>query len=90
MALHEGNTRRNTELALLLLAALPVTLLYAMYVTNTSVELSLASLSVPLGLFAAFAIAHLAIRRLAPGADSAILPVVFLLSGTGIGAKPGR
>ena len=84
MALHEGNTRRNTELALLLLAALPVTLLYAMYVTNMSVELSLASLSVPLGLFAAFAIAHLAIRRLAPGADSAILPVVFLLSGTGI------
>ena len=84
MARSEGNTRRNTELMLLLLAALPVTLLYAMYVINMHVDLSVASLSVPLGLFAAFAIAHMAIRWLAPGADSAILPVVFLLAGTGI------
>lgn len=84
MARGEGNTRRNTELMLLLLAALPVTLLYAMYVINMHVELSVASLAVPLGLFAAFAIAHMAIRWLAPGADPAILPVVFLLAGTGI------
>ena len=84
MALREGNTRRNTELWLLTLAAIPVILLYAMYVTNMHVELSVSSLSVPLGLFAAFAIAHLAIRRLAPGADSVILPIVFLLSGIGI------
>ena len=84
MALREANTRRNTELILLLFAALPVTLLYAMYVVNMHVELSLASLAVPLGLFAAFTIAHLAIRRLAPGADPAILPVVFLLAGIGI------
>lgn len=84
MTLREGNTRRNTELMLLLLAALPVTLLYAMYVTNMHVQLSVSSLAVPLGLLAAFAIAHLAVRRLAPGADSAILPLVFLLSGVGI------
>ncbi len=84
MALPEANTRRNTELWLLLMAALPVTLLYAMYVVNMHVELSVSALSVPLGLFGAFAIAHLAIRRLAPGADPAILPIVFLLSGTGI------
>ncbi len=84
MALREGNTRRNTELWLLMLAAMPVTLLYAMYVVNMKVELSVSSLSVPLGLFAAFAVAHIAIRRLAPGADSAILPLVFFLSGIGI------
>ncbi len=84
MALREGNTRRNTELWLLLLAALTVTLLYAMYVVNMHVALSVSSLSVPLGLFVAFAISHVAIRWLAPGADPAILPVVFLLSGIGI------
>ncbi|MDI9589822.1 MAG: FtsW/RodA/SpoVE family cell cycle protein [Acidobacteriota bacterium] len=80
----EGNTRRGTELWLLLLAALPVMLLYAMYVTNMHVELSVSSLAVPIGLFGAFAVAHMAIRRLAPGADPAILPAVFLLSGMGI------
>lgn len=84
MALREANTRRNIELWLLLLAALPVTLLYAMYVANTNVALTVSSLSVPLGLFGAFAIAHMAIRWLAPGADPGILPVVFLLSGIGI------
>ncbi|MBQ9006701.1 MAG: FtsW/RodA/SpoVE family cell cycle protein, partial [Atopobiaceae bacterium] len=77
-------TRRNTELLLLIFAAAPVTLLYAMYLVNMSVELSLSSLSVPLGLFCAFAVAHLAIRRLAPGADPAILPITFTLSGIGI------
>ena len=78
------NTRRNTELMLLILAAIPVLLLYAMYLTNMSVELSFSSLSVPIGLFAAFTVAHFAIRRLAPGADPAILPLVFILSGIGI------
>ena len=78
------STRRNTELLLLVFAAVPVTLLYAMYLVNMSVELSLSSLSVPLGLFGAFAVAHLAIRRLAPGADPAILPITFVLSGIGI------
>ena len=79
-----GLSRRNTELFLLLLAAVPVILLYAMYVVTTTAQLSLATLGVPLGLFAAFAAAHVAIRFLAPGADPAILPIVFTLSGTGI------
>jgi cell division protein FtsI/penicillin-binding protein 2/cell division protein FtsW (lipid II flippase) len=78
------NTRRNTELMLLVLAALPVTLLYAMYLVNMNVAISFSSLSVPLGLFAAFTVAHLAVRKFAPGADPAILPIVFLLSGIGI------
>ena len=84
MALREGNTRRNMELWLLTLAAAPVTLLYAMYLTNMHVALTVQSLAVPLGLFGAFTVAHLAIRRLAPGADPAILPLVFLLAGVGI------
>ena len=79
-----GHGRRNTELFLLCLAAVPVLLLYAMYVLNSSAQLSVSTLGVPLGLFAAFAAAHVAIRFLAPGADPAILPIVFVLSGTGI------
>ncbi len=78
------NTRRNTELGLLIAAAVPVILLYAMYVVNMKVTLSVSSLAVPIGLFAAFAVAHIAVRRLAPEADPAILPIVFLLSGIGI------
>ncbi len=77
-------SRRNTELILLVGAAFPVTLLYALYVVTTGAALSFTTLAVPLGLFAAFAAAHIAVRFLAPGADPAILPVVFALSGIGI------
>lgn len=80
---HVG-TRRNTELLLLGAAALPVLLIYAMYVVNTGAALTLSTLGVPLALIAAFAVAHVAIRLLAPGADPAILPVVFVLAGIGI------
>ena len=38
----------------------------------------------PIGIFAAFVVAHLAVRKLAPGADPAILPITFALSGIGI------
>ena len=79
-----GHGRRNTELFLLCLAAVPVILLYATYVINSNVPLSVSTLGVPIGLFAAFAAAHVAIRFLAPGADSALLPIVFTLSGVGI------
>lgn len=77
-------SRRTTELLLLIAAAFPVTLLYAMYVVTTSAALSFQTLAVPLGLFAAFAAAHIGVRIFAPGADPAILPVVFTLSGIGI------
>ena len=79
-----GLSRRNTELFLLLLAAVPVILLYAMYVVTSNQQLGIQTLGVPLGLFGAFAAAHVAIRFLAPGADPAILPIVFALSGIGI------
>ena len=77
-------SRRNTELFLLIASAFPVILLYALYVTTTGATLSFETLAVPLGLFAAFAAAHIAERILAPGADPAILPIVFVLSGIGI------
>lgn len=77
-------SRRTTELLLLIAAAFPVTLLYAMYVVTTGAALSFQTLAVPLGLFAAFAAAHIGVRIFAPGADPAILPVVFTLSGIGI------
>ncbi len=77
-------SRRTTELLLLCAAALPVLLIYAMYVMNMNVPLSVGTLAVPIGLFAAFAVAHVAIRFLAPGADPVILPITFVLSGIGI------
>ena len=77
-------SRRNTELLLLIAGAFPVILLYAMYVVTSGETLSFETLAVPIGLFAAFAAAHIAVRFLAPGADPAILPIVFVLSGIGI------
>ena len=47
MPTHQANTRRNTELALFIAAAVPVFLLYAMYLMNMSVELNLTTLGVP-------------------------------------------
>ena len=77
-------SRRNTELLLLIASAFPVILLYAMCVLTASAAISFETLAVPIGLFAAFAAAHIAVRILAPGADPAILPIVFILSGIGI------
>ncbi|MDO4437660.1 MAG: FtsW/RodA/SpoVE family cell cycle protein [Coriobacteriaceae bacterium] len=77
-------SRRTTELLLLIAAAFPVTLLYALFLVTTGTALSFETLAVPLGLFAAFAAAHIGVRIFAPGADPAILPIVFALSGIGI------
>ena len=77
-------SRRNTELLLLIASAFPVILLYALYVLTAGATISFETLAVPIGLFAAFAAAHIAVRILAPGADPAILPIVFVLSGIGI------
>lgn len=79
-----GGNRRTTELALLFAAAIPVILIYAMYLINSGTPVTLSSLAIPIGLFVSFALAHIAVRKLAPGADPVILPIVFLLSGIGI------
>lgn len=77
-------TRRNLELVLLCIAAPLVILMFAMLVVNQGQPLNINTLGVPIGIFAAFFVAHLAVRKLAPGADPAILPITFALSGIGI------
>jgi cell division protein FtsW (lipid II flippase)/cell division protein FtsI/penicillin-binding protein 2 len=77
-------SRRTTELLLLLAGAPIVILLFAMYLVNSGDELDFTTLAVPIGLFAAFIIAHIAVRFLAPNADPALLPITFVLSGIGI------
>ena len=77
-------TRRNIELALLCIAAPLVILLFIMVALNSGESLGWQNLGVPVGMFACFVVAHLAIRKLAPGADPAILPIAFALSGIGI------
>ena len=59
-------SRRNTELLLLIASAFPVILLYAMYVLTAGATVSFETLAVPIGLFAAFAAAHIAVRILRP------------------------
>lgn len=77
-------TRRNIELALLCAAAPLVIVLFAMLAVNDGESVGLNSLGVPLGIFGAFAIAHLVVRKTAPGADPAILPLAFALAGIGM------
>lgn len=77
-------TRRSLEFILLLIACPVVILLYAMLVVTGGQELSFDTLGVPICMFAGFCVAHLAIRKLAPGADPALLPIAFALSGIGI------
>ena len=77
-------TRRNTELLLLCLAAPFVILLFSMVLVKQDTTLSFETLAVPLGLFGAFIVAHIATRFFAKNADPAIMPIVFGLSGIGI------
>ena len=77
-------TRRNLELVLLCVAAPIVVLLFAMLAINQGQSLNATTLGVPIGIFVAFVIAHLAVRKFAPKADPAILPISFALSGIGI------
>ena len=77
-------SRRNLELLLLCVAAPIVIVLFAMLVVTGGQAISFNTLGVPIGIFAAFLIAHFAIRKLAPNSDPALLPITFALSGIGI------
>lgn len=77
-------SRRDTELFLLLAAAPAVGLLFALVHGAAQSTLGWRDFAVPLGLLAAFLGAHVAARFFAPGADPVLLPVTFLLSGTGV------
>jgi peptidoglycan glycosyltransferase len=59
-------------------------LLFILAIVNEGLTVDVRTLAVPLGLFAAFLLSHLAVRRFAPNADPAILPLSFMLSGIGI------
>ncbi|MDR2721349.1 MAG: FtsW/RodA/SpoVE family cell cycle protein [Coriobacteriaceae bacterium] len=76
--------RRNIELTLLCIAAPIVILIFAMMAINLGQELNATTLGVPLGIFASFILAHFAARKFSPGADPALLPIAFVLSGIGI------
>ena len=76
--------RRTIELILLLLAACPVLVLFAMLAYVRGDALEPGAWIVPAGLLAGFGVAHVAVRKWAPAADPAILPIAFVLSGVGI------
>lgn len=77
-------SRRNTELGLLLFAAIPVAILFILVGMRAGDAFSWQHLAVPAALFGLFIAAHVAIRYYAPNADSAMLPIVFVLSAIGI------
>ncbi|MCE5192052.1 MAG: FtsW/RodA/SpoVE family cell cycle protein [Actinomycetia bacterium] len=77
-------SRRDTELFLLLAATPAVGLLFALVHGAARSTLGWQDFAVPLGLLVAFLGAHVAARFFAPGADPVLLPVTFLLSGTGV------
>lgn len=77
-------SRRTTELVLLLAAAPPVLLVFALVDTALAREFTWMSLAVPGALLGAFLLAHLAVRRFAPASDPALLPAAFVLSGLGL------
>ena len=76
--------RRSLELLLLVVAAPIVIVLFAMMVLTGGQIISFNTLGVPIGIFIAFLGAHFAVRKLAPNADPALLPITFALSGVGI------
>lgn len=77
-------SRRTTELLLLLAAALPVLLLFALVEVQAARAFEWSMLLVPGALLAAFVAAHAAVRRFAPAADPALLPAAFVLAGMGL------
>jgi cell division protein FtsW (lipid II flippase) len=78
------STARSQELALLAFAAVVVTSALVLVELNQEQELSRALLYYGLAYLGLFAIAHTAVRILAPHADPLILPCVALLNGLGL------
>jgi cell division protein FtsW (lipid II flippase)/cell division protein FtsI/penicillin-binding protein 2 len=77
-------SRRNIELLLLGAATPAVLLIFALTAGAARATLSASDFVAPVGLLLAFAAAHVAARRFAPGADPALLPIAALLSGVGL------
>ena len=77
-------TRRGTEAAMLVFATLLATLGYAAVSLSQDGAVPGSAVTYGLALAALYAVAHLAVRRLAPYADPLVLPCVALLNGLGI------
>jgi len=83
-AVRRPRTRRGTELALLIFAMLVVGI-YSAAVEAGMLETVTPDVWVPVAvLFTIFLGVHIAIRRLAPYADPALLPTVALINGMGV------
>lgn len=75
--------RRNAELTLLVMGALVIGSAYALASLGKTASVP-ANIGPFLGLvLLLFAIAHIAVRRLAPGADGTLLPLAMVLNGIG-------
>lgn len=77
-------TRRGAELVLLGFAAVVTTTALAVVEANQEQAVTTDLLKLGAAYLALFALAHLAVRRLAPYADPIILPCVALLNGLGL------
>ena len=77
-------SRRTTELLLLLLAVIPVGILFTLVETYAAAEFDWTHLIIPAALFALFGFAHIVVRITAPNADPLLLPLTFVLCGIGI------
>lgn len=77
-------SRRTTELWLLIAATPVLLLLFLMLLVNANTPLTFTSFAVPIALVLSFVVAHIALRKFAPNADPALLPIAFLLCGIGI------
>ncbi len=77
-------SRRATELFLLCAAAPLIVLVFVMLALTQGQQLGFSVVAVPAGVFFLFIVAHLAVRKLAPSADPALLPIAFALTGIGI------
>ena len=77
-------TRRNIELLLIFIASIIFLLTFGTLILNDGKPLNVETLAIPLGVIGAFLVSHIAIRKLAPAADPAILPIVLVLAGVGI------
>src|SRR5699024_9274762 len=78
------STRRNTELALLLLAVGVVIFAYAQVGIAADGEFPPSIIGYAVGLFILTLVIHIVIRIRAPYADPVMLPVVTVINGIGL------
>ena len=75
--------RRNTELGLMLMTVVIVCAAYVLASLGSESRIPANIIPFLIAVIALFMGAHIAVRRLAPGADPILLPTVTLLNGLG-------